>query len=115
MAGDDEFRPAWSVLVSQPGVGDAGFDIAAAGWIVQVGVMPAARGRGLGAALVCEALGRMRAAGSAEAWLDVNVDNPANRLYERLGFRVRGRRARYRPVRRGGRSGPGRSPGATSR
>jgi mycothiol synthase len=98
MAEDDDFRPDWSVLAGLPGVGDAGFVTAAAGWIVQVGVVPAARGRGLGAALVCEALTRMRAAGAVEAWLDVNVDNPASRLYRRLGFRVMGRRARYRPV-----------------
>jgi mycothiol synthase len=65
------------------------------GWIDQVGVVPAARGRGLGAALVLAALSRMRAAGETEAWLNVNVDNPARRLYERLGFHRRGRRARF--------------------
>ena len=92
---DDDFRPGWSVLASVPGVGDAGFVTAALDWIVQVGVTPAARGRGLGAALVREALGRMQAAGATEAWLDVNVDNPARRLYERLGFTDRGRRARF--------------------
>ena len=98
VTGDEDFRPRWSVLASVPGVGDAGFVTGAVGWIVQIGVVPAARGRGLGAALVGEALGRMRAEGAAEAWLDVNVDNPASRLYRRLGFRVMGRRARYRPA-----------------
>ena len=63
---------------------------------MQVGVVPAARGRGIGAALVGEALRRMRADGATQAWLNVNVDNPAVRLYRELGFEHRGRRARYR-------------------
>jgi mycothiol synthase len=92
---DDDFRPAWSVLAHVPGRGDAGFVTAAVGWIVQVGVVPPARGTGLGAALVSESLRRMRTDGAAEAWLDVNVNNPAGRLYRRLGFRETGRRARY--------------------
>lgn len=96
---DEDFRPHWSVLATVPGLGDAGFVTGALGWIVQVGVVPAARGKGLGAALVCESLGRMRADGATEAWLDVNVDNPASRLYRRLGFENMGRRARYRLVR----------------
>jgi mycothiol synthase len=94
---DDDFRADWSILAGVPGLGDAGFVTAAVGWIVQVGVIPAARGRGLGAALVTESLGRQRAAGEPEAWLDVNVDNPgAAALYRRLGFTAAGRRARYR-------------------
>jgi mycothiol synthase len=35
--------------------------------------------------------------GATEVWLDVNVNNPGARLYERLGFRHAGRRARYQP------------------
>jgi ribosomal protein S18 acetylase RimI-like enzyme len=92
---EDGFRPEWSVLASVPGIGDAGFVTAADGWIDQVGVVPGARGRGIGAALVTEALNRMRADGASHAWLNVNVDNPAARLYRRLGFEDRGRRARY--------------------
>jgi mycothiol synthase len=92
---DDDFRPQWSVLATLPDLGDAGFVTAAVDWIVQVGVAPAARGRGLGGALVAEALRRMRADGATHAWLDVNVDNPAVRLYRKLGFEHRGRRARY--------------------
>lgn len=95
-ADDEDFRPDWSVLVSFPGSGDVGFVTAALGWIVQVGVVPAARGAGLGAALVGEALRRMRAGGERRALLDVNVNNPAARLYRRLGFVDQGRRARYR-------------------
>jgi mycothiol synthase len=93
---EEGFRPDWSVLASVPDIGDAGFVTAAAGWIDQVGVVPAARGRGLGAALVGEALIRMRADGQTHAWLNVSVDNPAAALYRRIGFAVEGRRARYR-------------------
>jgi ribosomal protein S18 acetylase RimI-like enzyme len=83
------------VIATVPGRGDIGFVTAAVGWIVQVGVVPAARGEGLGAALIREALTRMQDDGATEAWLDVNVNNPAAKLYERLGFRHQGRRARY--------------------
>ncbi|SDT62726.1 Acetyltransferase (GNAT) family protein [Actinoplanes derwentensis] len=89
------FRPDWSLLVTVPGIGDAGFVTAAAGWIVQVGVVPAARGAGLGAALIRESLRRAAVAGFGESWLCVNVDNPAGALYRRLGFQDRGRRARF--------------------
>ncbi|HEY0531978.1 MAG TPA: GNAT family N-acetyltransferase [Actinoplanes sp.] len=95
---DDEFRPGWSLLAYRPGIGDAGFLTAAVGWIVQVGVVPAARRRGLGRALVTEALHRMATAGEPEAWLTVNVNNPgAAHLYQDLGFTSHGRRARYQP------------------
>jgi len=97
LADDDEFRPGWSVLVELPGLGDVGFVTATVGWIDQVGVTPAARGTGLGAALIGESLARMRADDATEAWLNVNVDNPADRLYRRLGFEDRGRRARFQP------------------
>ncbi|GGN04580.1 ribosomal protein S18 acetylase RimI-like enzyme [Actinoplanes campanulatus] len=83
---------------------------AADGWIVQVGVLPAARGAGLGGALVQESVRRMAGAGAGEAWLCVNVDNPAAGLYRRLGFQQHGRRARYRPaggIHRVARGGPG--------
>jgi mycothiol synthase len=92
---DDEFLPGASLLARRGGE-PVGFVVCSAGWIVQVGVRPQDRGRGLGAALVAEALRRLRTAGMAEVLLDVNVNNPrAARLYERLGFEVIGRRARY--------------------
>ena len=97
-AGDEEFRPQWSLLAAGPdGEGDAGFITCADGWVIQVGVAPAWRGRGLGGALVGEALRRMRAGGADQALLDVNVDNPAARLYARLGFTKLGRRAKFQP------------------
>jgi mycothiol synthase len=92
---EEGFRPDWSILASVPDIGDAGFVTAAVGWIDQVGVVPAARGRGIGAALIGEALARMRADGEAQAWLTVNADNPAAALYRRLGFATEGHRARY--------------------
>ncbi|GAB2589500.1 hypothetical protein Aab01nite_41530 [Paractinoplanes abujensis] len=98
---DEDFLPGCSLLVTLPGLGDAGFVVAARGWIVQAGVVPFARRRGLGAALITEALTRMRSAGEADhAWLTVNINNPgAAALYRRLGFVERGLRARYqRPV-----------------
>jgi mycothiol synthase len=94
VAEDDDFRPGWSVLATLNDR-DVGFVTAADGWIVQVGVVPEARRNNLGGALVAEALRRMLAGGGTHAWLDVNVDNAAARLYRRLGFEHRGRRARY--------------------
>lgn len=97
-AGDDEFRPPWSLLATGP-EGDLGFITCAEGWIIQVGVRPDRRGRRLGAGLVAEALRRMRADGRPAALLDVNVDNPAGELYRSLGFASVGRRARFEPAR----------------
>ncbi|MBM2615353.1 GNAT family N-acetyltransferase [Actinoplanes sp. LDG1-06] len=93
---DDDFLPSCSLLVTLPDLGDAGFVVAAQGWIVQAGVVPFARRRGLAAALITESLTRMRADGADHCWLTVNVNNPgAAALYRRLGFAQRGRRARY--------------------
>jgi mycothiol synthase len=92
---DDEFRPDLSLL-ARDGERPVGFIVCADEWIVQVGTRPEWRGRGLGSALVVEALRRWRAAGGERMLLDVNVNNPsAARVYARLGFEVIGRRARY--------------------
>ncbi len=97
-AEDDGFRPGASLLATAADGTDVGFVTSADGWIVQVGVPPAQRGRRLGAALVCAALERQRAAGARQVLLDVSVDNPAGELYRRLGFVPLGRRGRYRPA-----------------
>jgi mycothiol synthase len=93
--GDDDFLPQMSLL-ARDGAQPVGFIVCDDAWIVQVGTHPAWRGRGLGAALVVEALRRFAAAGAEHVTLDVNTNNPvAARVYTRLGFEVVGRRARY--------------------
>ena len=72
-----------------------GFVLLVDNWIDAVGVVPEWRGRRLGAHLVVRSLTALERSGEAEAWLCVNVDNPARSLYERLGFRAKGTRARY--------------------
>jgi len=76
-----------------------GFIVCTDGWIVQLGVPPEWRKRGIRSALMIDVLSRFRAAGDDHVLLDVNINNPgAARLYERLGFRQVGRRARYARV-----------------
>ncbi|GAA3203950.1 GNAT family N-acetyltransferase [Nonomuraea roseoviolacea] len=98
---DDTFLPACS-LVARAGDGTpVGFVACAEGFLIQVGCVPRWRRRGLGAALATLALGRMRERGDTEAFLDVNVDNPASAaLFRSLGSTPIARRARYE---RGGR------------
>lgn len=62
-------------------------------WIEDVYVDEAARGKGLGRALVVEALDRARRRGCGRAELDVDVVNaPALALYRSLGFRDKSER-----------------------
>ncbi len=66
------------------------------GFIWQVGVVAGERKRGIGSALLVESMRRMQAADSRTVQLTVHIDNPnAIRVYERLGFEIAGRRARY--------------------
>jgi ribosomal-protein-alanine N-acetyltransferase len=54
------------------------------------------RGRGIGRALMRRAIGEARSRGAAWATLEVRAGNEvARRLYERVGFRVVGRRRDY--------------------
>jgi ribosomal protein S18 acetylase RimI-like enzyme len=65
-------------------------------WIVQAGVVPAWRRRGVGALLVRTAMAGIAAAGADSCWLNVATNNPgAISLYRGLGFTEAGRRARY--------------------
>jgi ribosomal-protein-alanine N-acetyltransferase len=66
--------------------------------ILTLAVAPAARRRGVGAALVDRAMQRAAAAGAGAMFLEVASGNQAARaLYERAGFIRVGRRARYYP------------------
>lgn len=53
--------------------------------LLDIAVLPIRRGRGLGEQLLQALQERARAAGKAVV-LQVRLDNPARRLYERLGF-----------------------------
>jgi mycothiol synthase len=101
------FRPDLSLLLLEGGEA-VGFAIchvetegtvapASVGWIVQMGVRPAWRRRGLASALLNEVMCRFQADGLQWAALEVNIDNyRASRLYQRLGFERRRRRTVYK-------------------
>jgi GNAT superfamily N-acetyltransferase len=55
-------------------------------WITDVFVEPSHHGAGIGRALLASAIARLAEAGEDALWLAVQVDNPARRLYERVGF-----------------------------
>lgn len=95
VAGEEGFRPRASRVALDAEGRPAGFVNLVDDWIDQVGVVPAWRGRGLGAHLVARSLRALRKRGCEAVWLSVNVDNPAADLYRRLGFRDAGLRARY--------------------
>ncbi len=92
---DEDFLPEMSLLAFA-GELPAGFTICDVDWVAQMGVRPEWRGRGLGAALLGQALRRFHEAGSTGVALGVNVNNAtARRLYGRMGFAQIGCRARY--------------------
>ena len=95
---DPGFRPDLSRVVLDEAGDPVGFVTLTDDWVDQVGVVPAWRGRGLGAHLVARSVRALRRVGCTEAWLAVNVDNPAHALYLRLGFEDAGLRARYEQV-----------------
>ena len=88
-------RPGTSRVAVDGHGAPIGFVILADEWVDQVGVVPTWRGRRLGAHLVARSLTALQRAGCEAAWLAVNVDNPAHRLYLDLGFVDAGLRARY--------------------
>jgi len=67
------------------------------GWIKDLAVAPAARGRGLGEALLRHAFARLHERGARRVGLKVDAHNPTSaiRLYERLGMRVTERYRHY--------------------
>ncbi|MER7704927.1 GNAT family N-acetyltransferase [Kitasatospora sp. NPDC097605] len=93
---EDDFRPGASLVARDAKGTPVGFVACAEGFLVQVGTVPGWRRRGLGRALAVTALERLRAAGDAEVFLDVNVNNPASAaLFRELGFTRVTRRARF--------------------
>jgi ribosomal protein S18 acetylase RimI-like enzyme len=75
-----------SLLRMQSAIGHVGRDEF---YVSNVAVYPQHRGRGIGSLLVGRAREAARLAGISSLVLDVETDNPdAQRLYERLGFRV---------------------------
>jgi ribosomal protein S18 acetylase RimI-like enzyme len=57
---------------------------------LSIGVRASARGRGIGRRLIEHLLEEGRATGVVRVSLSVEPDNPARRLYERLGFKPTG-------------------------
>jgi mycothiol synthase len=94
---DDDFRGELSAVALGADGRPLGFVTVGADWIVQLGVVPDQRGRGLGGALVAAALHGIGNAGFRQCWLTVATNNPgARQLYERTGFAQVGLRGRYR-------------------
>ena len=62
---DEDFRAQWTLLATLRGADVAFITGAATGWIIQLGVVPSARGRDIGARLIGEAVQRMRSADEA--------------------------------------------------
>lgn len=63
--------------------------VAGVGFVLHVTVHPDHQGRGIGEALMRDALHHFQLGGLSQSALGVSVDNPAKRLYERLGFQTR--------------------------
>ena len=92
---DDEWRRDLSRVACDAHGVPVGFVNVLGTWVDQVGVVPEWRGRRLGAFLVADTLRSLRDEGAEQVWLCVNVNNPAEDLYRRLGFSTYGTRARY--------------------
>ncbi len=110
-ADDPEFRPDLS-LVALAADAPVGFVTAGVlpppdggpslGWVSQVGVAPAWRGRGVAAGLLVAVMTAFAREGLADLGLHVNTNNGnAGALYTRLGFQPVGRRAKYAKAVRG--------------
>lgn len=103
LTGYSGFWPNYSLLLLDSGI-PIGFAICAAdednpalGWIVQLGICPTWRGRGLADQLLAELLRRFCTSGLRAVHLTVNTNNPhAIRLYQRVGFQLAQRHSSYR-------------------
>lgn len=99
---DENAKFEWSLLALS-GRSPVGFVNAGAehpgGYIVQIGVVPDHRRRGLASSLMVETMRRMQTDGETAVQLCVNLNNPgAKQAYVQLGFVTVGRRARYERI-----------------
>jgi ribosomal protein S18 acetylase RimI-like enzyme len=97
MTDHDSFDPAYW-FVAEVGGELAGVCLTwKEGWIKDLAVAPAARGRGLGELLLRHAFARLYEAGVRRVGLKVDAQNPTSaiRLYERVGMRVVKRHRSY--------------------
>lgn len=63
--------------------------------LLLIGVMPAARGQGVGARLMQRFIASVEARGRERIFLEMRAGNPAERLYLASGFTAVGRRPNY--------------------
>jgi len=85
---DDTVVEGYAGLLALPGAPDAD--------VQTIAVVPEARGRGLGRALMGQLLAEARRRGAREVFLEVRADNPgAQHLYASLGFEALAVRPRY--------------------
>lgn len=94
---EGQLGPAGTILLARDAAGPAGEILGVAAWDVvgadperfgPIGVLPAARGRGVGGALLDAALERMARAGARRAWCQwTSASGPAHRMYLSRGFR----------------------------
>jgi mycothiol synthase len=103
---DPEFHPELSVLAVIQGQA-LGFVTNAAyeggndklGYIIQVGILPEWRGKGLGAALTIHSLEMWKETGAEAVYLHVNANNPgAIRVFRLTGFVTVRQRGKFTPV-----------------
>jgi ribosomal protein S18 acetylase RimI-like enzyme len=92
-AGGPRFDPSlW--LIAEDGSTIVGVltasDFGDRGWVDYLGVLPAARGRGVGAALLRRSFATFAGRGKPTVFLNVDAENVtgATALYERVGMRV---------------------------
>lgn len=100
--GGDDFRAEWSWLLLE-GENPVGYTVCHLDgerpFITQIGVHPAYQRRGLANVLLVQNLRQFQASNLAEAWLEVNINNPqAFRVYRRLGFEVIRRYSSYQKI-----------------
>jgi len=88
--------PAYLVLLSDETGFLLGWHVGEEAELARLGVLANERGRGIGLALVLQALEEWQMRGVSSVFLEVRASNEvAIRLYERSGFVTIGRRANY--------------------